>query len=347
MTGRAIALRYEQLSGLQKAAIVMMTLGPETAGRVGAELSADELEALSLQIAHMESVPGDWVARVLSEWRDLAGAPAPPAAGGLDYARQVLDRAVGGPETSDIKNRIAVQLEESNGFRNLRAAHPAEIASRIRGEHPQTIAVLLAQLDPAQSAAVLAELAEDQSAEVVYRLARVERIAPEVMEVLRATYGSGSSWDGARGASVQGGPAAVAAVLNRMRLAREQGLLEHIARRDRHMAEEIRNLMFVFEDLIKLDDRALQRLLRDVQTKELALALKSSSEELKERIFSLLSNRAADVLREEMEFLGLVRAREVEIAQANVIKLLRALEDTGEIAPADDTDMVSGYEGRS
>jgi len=200
---------------------------------------------------------------------------------------------------------------------------------------------LLAHLEPDQTAGVLRELPPEIGSEVLLRLARLEKVLPEVLNVLERTYGAESSVSLSRDMSVAGGPEAVAAVLNRLPGSVEKDLLGGIGNKDPELCDAIKNLMFVFEDISRLDDRGLQRLLRDVQMKELALALKAASDGLKQRILPLMSTRAADALREEMEFLGPVRLRDVETAQANIVRMVRSLEEAGEIViGGGDDDMV-------
>lgn len=322
---------YDRLNGRQKAAIVLMAMGPESAAEITKSLTPTELEEITFEIARIDQVPTDVLTAVVSEWGQLETALHSIAEGGVEYARQILEHTLGPQKAAAVLKRIEGQLRESAGFHNLRNADPAQVTGLVRNEHPQTVALLLAHLEPEQTAAVLKELPTKLGGEVLFRLAKMEKVLPEVLQVLERCYGTESTVSISRDLTEAGGLEAVANVLNLMTGSQEKELLEHLAWQDQELCEAVKNLMFVFEDVISLDDRSVQRLLRDVQTKELALALKAASEPLKVRVFSMLSQRAADALREEMEFLGPVRLRDVEQAQAAVVKLIRALEEAGEI----------------
>jgi len=331
----------QELSGTQKAAIVLMAMGPEAAAEITQKMSQDELEAIGFEIARLEQVPIDVARAVVEEWEQMGRAAVSIAQGGVEYARVVLEQAVGAQKAAAILKRIESQLRDSIGFQNLRNADPQQVSTLLRNEHPQTVALLLAHLDPAQAAAVLRELPATLGGDVLYRLANIEKVLPEVMQVLERSYGSESKLALSNDMSVAGGPASVAEVLNHITGTLEKELLDTLAQRDQDLCEKIKDLMFVFEDILRLDDRALQRVLREIQAKELALALKAASEALRERVLNSLSSRAADALKEEMEFLGPVRLRDVEAAQGNVVKVVRMLEEAGEIVTdAGDDDMV-------
>jgi flagellar motor switch protein FliG len=331
----------DRLNGKQKAAIVLMSMGPKAAADITKNLSQEELEDISFEIARMDQVSAELAAAVVSEWGQLETAMQSIAEGGVDYARQILEEAIGPSKAAAVLKRIEGQLRDNVGFNNLRNADAQQVTALIRNEHPQTVALLLAHLQPDQTAAVMKELPTKVGGEVLFRLAKMEKVLPEVLQVLERCYGTESTISISKDLSESGGLEAVANVLNLMTGSVEKELLEHLAWQDQELAEQVKNLMFVFEDLSKLDDRGLQRLLRDVQTKELALALKAATEPLKQRLLGMLSTRAADALREEMEFLGPVRLKDVEAAQANVVKLVRALEESGEIVVSGgEDDMV-------
>ena len=330
--------KIEDLTGRQKAAIVLMAMGPQSAGAITKNLGQQELEEISFEIARLDRVPSDIVTTVLAEWGQMETAAHSIAQGGVEYARQVLESALGAPKAAAIVKRIETQLRDNAGFQNLRNADPVQIGGLLRGEHPQTIALLLAHLEADMTASILREMPTDVGGEVLLRLAKLEKVLPEVLNVLERSYGSESSVSISNDMAVAGGPDAVANVLNRLAGSIEKELLEGIGTRDAALGEEIKNLMFVFEDLVRLDDRALTRLLRDVQTKDLALSLKAASDELKQRLTPLMSKRAAESLREEMDMLGPVRLRDVEAAQAEVVRLVRALEESGEIVIATNSD---------
>lgn len=331
----------DDLTGRQKAAVVMMAVGPKLAADIAKSLSPSEVEELSLEIARLDSVPKDIVVRVLAEWGQMEMAGQQIAEGGVEYARQLLEQSVGTQQANTILKRIDSELRESAGFRNLRTADPSQISALLRNEHPQTAALLIAHLHPEQTGAILRDLPAAFSGNVLLRLAKLDKVLPEVLSVLERCYGSESTVSISKDLSVAGGPKAVASILNAVAGSLEKELLEVIAERDADLSDEIKDLMFVFEDIIKLDDRSFQRVLRDVQMKELALALKTASEELKSKIVSLMSSRAADTLTEEISFLGPVRLRDVEAAQSAIVRMVRELEVAGEIViGGSDDDLV-------
>lgn len=323
--------RLDQLTGKQKAAIVLMALGPETAASITQKMSQDELEEITFEIARCEHVPAELARAVIEEWEQLETAAYSIAEGGVDYARRVLEQALGPQKAAVIIKRIETQLRDNSGFHNLRNADPQQIGTLLRNEHPQTIALLLAHLETAQAAAVVKELPTNIGGDVLTRMARMDKVLPEVLQVLERSYGSEAKLTLSHDLAVAGGPESVAEVLNLVTGSIEKDLLDSIAQHDAELCEQIKNLMFVFEDLVKLDDRTLQRVLREVQTRELAVSLKAASQALKERVFASLSKRAADALREEMEMLGPVRVKDVEAAQSAVVASVRALEEAGEI----------------
>jgi len=243
----------------------------------------------------------------------------------------VLDKAFGTTKAKEILKRIMGQLADTAGLQRLRNADPQQIANMLRGEHPQTVALILAHLQTTLTAAVLKEFDPSIGGEVTYRMAKMEKVSPDMLLLIERSFGSESELDFQAGMSRAGGPAAVAGVLNLLQGVLEKTLLEKITDRDHDLAEQIKNLMFVFEDIATLDDRALQRLLRDIDAKTLALSLKAASMELKERIQSQMSQRAVAALKEEMEMMGPVRMRDVEGAQSQIVTQVRALEESGDI----------------
>lgn len=327
-----------QLNGRQKAAILCMILGAETAAKITQQLSQEEVETISFEIARMDHVSGAMTESVLNEWVDLLRAADFLASGGVDYAREVLERAYGPAKATAMLKRIQNQLADTAGLQRLRNADPQQLSATLRGEHPQTIALILAHLEPPQTAAVLKEIDPEIGSQVVFRMAKMEKVSPEMLRLIERSLGSETDLAMSQGMSKSGGPEAVAAVLNLINPALEKELMDRLALRDKALVDQIKNLMFVFEDVLTLDDRAVQRLLREVDAKELALALKVASEELRAKIMGAMSQRAVASLKEEMEFLGPVRMRDVETAQSNIVAQVRALEESGEIVISAGTD---------
>lgn len=337
---RRMGMRAEDLTGIQRAAVFLMTLGPEESSLITSLMTPDELERITLEIARLDYVPVDVAESVLAEWRETERAAFSLAQGGVETARQILEAALGPERAAQVLERIEHELRETEGFRNLRLADPQQLASVLRNEYPQTIALILAHLQPIQVAEVVKLLDPDLGSEALYRMARMEKVHPEVLQVVDRSLSHDTALTISQDMTAAGGPSAVAEVLNLLPSSLEKELLAGIDRQDSELCEEVKGLMFVFEDIRNLDDRSLQTLLRDVETKDLALALKVSSDELKERIRSMLSQRASSALDEEMEFLGPVRLRDVEGAQAAIIKRVRALEEAGEVTISGGADDI-------
>ncbi len=333
-----------RLTGRQKVAVLCMALGSESAARITQQLTNDEAEAISYEIARLDAVTAEQAEQVLIEWLELTLALGSVSSGGLEYAREVLEKAYGVSRATQILKRIQNQLADTAGLYRLRKADPQQLGSMFRNEHPQTIALLLAHLEPGHTAAVLKELDPATGSEVVFRMAKMEKVSPDMLHLIERSIGTEADLSLAQGMATSGGPAAVAAILNFTAGSLEKMLLDGVAARDPKLCEEIKNLMFVFEDLASLDDRSLQRLLREVDAKQLALALKAASDELRGKITGAMSQRAVQALEEEMEYMGPVRLRDVEQAQATIVAQVRALEEAGEIVIAGGgaDDMVIG-----
>lgn len=319
------------LTGRQKVAIVCMAVGPESAARLTGPLDADEAEMISFEIAQMDRISPEMMNQVLQEWLEATLGVASLTTGGLEYARDVLERAYGKAKADAILRRIQSQLADTAGLHRLRKADPQQLATTLRGEHPQTAALVLAHLDPHQTGAILRELPTSFGADVLYRMAKMEKVSPEMLQLIERALSNEADLSFSQGMSAAGGPAAVASVLNLVSGTLEKELLEGMSERDAALCDQIKNLMFVFEDLVTLDDKSLQRLLREVEAKTLALALKAASDELKAKIMGAMSQRAVAALKEEIEFMGPVKMRDVETAQSGIVAQIRKLEETGEI----------------
>lgn len=330
----ALPSRERPLTGRQKIAIVCMAVGPEIAAKLTSQLSPDEAEQVALEVAQMDRVTPEATETVLSEWLESTLSVASLTTGGFEYARDVLERVYGKAKAEAILRRIQAQLSESAGLHRLRKADPQQLATTLRGEHPQTAALVLAHLDPAHVAQILRELPPAYGADVMYRMARMEKVSPEMLQLIERALSQEADLTFQQGMAAAGGPAAVAEVLNLVSGTLEKELLEGVSERDAALCEQIKNLMFVFEDLIGLDDKSLQRLLREVEAKSLALALKAASQDLREKIMGAMSQRAVAALKEEMEFMGPVKMRDVEQAQSGIVAQVRKLEETGELVLA-------------
>ncbi|MGV3710110.1 MAG: flagellar motor switch protein FliG [Gemmatimonas sp.] len=330
----------DRITGRQKVAIVCMALGSEHAAKVTAELHPEEAEIVALEMAQLSDVPPTLVDNILSEWLEQTLAVDSLTTGGVEFAREVLQKAFGSEKAQTILKRIQGQIDDSERFRKLRRADPQQLGNTLRGEHPQTIALVLAHLEPAHVANILRELDPQLGGDVMFRIARMEKVAPDMISLVERAIGSEADLAFTQGMSAVGGPAAVAAVLNLVNSVLEKEVLDHVGEKDTVLSDTIKNLMFVFEDLQSLDDKSLQRLMREVEVKQLALALKAASPELKTRIMGTMSQRAVQGLKEEMEFLGPVKMRDVEAAQTDIVGKVRALEETGEIVLSGGSDDV-------
>lgn len=319
------------LSGPQKAAVLCMVLGRDHAAKLTERLNPEEVEVISYEIARLEKVDGDLSDSVLKEWLDTARAAESIAMGGVDYAKEILEQAFGSQRAGFMLKRLQSQLNESAGLHRLRKVDPQQLGGMLRNEHPQTIALILAHLDPSQTAAVIKEIGPEIGKAVIYRMASMEKVSPEMLELIERALGPETELNLNQGLSVAGGPQSVAAVLNLIPPSLEKELLDGLNTEDAELCEQVKNLMFVFEDIIALDARAMQRVLREIESKDLALALKIASEELKASIMGAMTKRAVEALEEEMEFLGPVRLRDVETAQVMIVGKVRALEEAGEI----------------
>jgi flagellar motor switch protein FliG len=331
LADKGASLTAADLTGPQKVAVLCMALGAEEAVKLTQSLSPEEAEEISFHIAQMEQVSASTVEAVFNEWADMAVAVDSLAVGGLGYATEVLHKAFGAPKATQTLTRIQSQLADSAGLNRLRSADPGQLASTLRGEHPQTIALVLAHLESQQTATVIRELDPQLGGEVMYRMGRMEKVAPDMMLLVEKALSNEADLSFTRGLKAAGGPDAVASVLNHVSGTLEKDLLDRINERDAALCEQIKNLMFVFEDLIKLDDKSLQRLLREVEARVLSLALKNAKEELRNRIMGGMSQRAVTALKDEMAMMGAVRVRDVEAAQAQIVAQVRALEAAGEI----------------
>ena len=339
-TELARATEKEQLTGRQKVAVLCMTIGPEAASHITQHLTQREVEDITFEIARTTQVPGTLADAVLMEWIETARAAESLTQGGVSLAQEILERAFGSNRATQILKRIKDQIDDTAGLTRLRNADPQQLANMVRGEHPQTIALILAHLEPGQTATVLKHLGSELGKEVVLRMARMDRVSPEMLQMIERTLSAEPDLNMAQGMRASGGPASVAEVLNLLPPTLEKELIDGIGAHDPELCEEIKALMFVFEDLVTLDDRSIQRLLRDVDSKELALALKAASESLRDRLMSAMSQRAVAALKEEMEFLGPVRLRDVESAQTRIVAQVRQLEEAGEIVISSGGDDV-------
>jgi flagellar motor switch protein FliG len=318
-------------AGVRKAAILLVQIGQENAAKVMAHLRESEVEAISAEISNLDSLGGQETEAVLEEFRDIAGAHANVMRGGPAFARALLEESLGYERAEAIMNRLAASAMQLP-FQFLHRADPRQLLSFISGEHPQVIAVLLAHIPSDKATLVLSGLEPERQADVAHRIAVMDRTSPEILQKLEAVLERKmSSVLQPLDFSTVGGVDPLVAIINRSDRATERLIVEGLQARDPDLAEQIKSRMFMFEDIVMLEDRGMQQVLRQVENGDLALALKGVSEEVRAKVTSNMSERAAATLLEDLELLGPVLLRQVEEAQQKVILTIRRLEDAGEI----------------
>ena len=315
----------------QKVAIVMVALGEEISGEVMKHLSDYEIEEITQAIAGLKNISVDIMDRILEEYEQHLMAGEWASQGGVDFARQALERAVGPRKAQEILDRISSQ--STSGFYMLRNVPPDQIAPFISHEHPQSVALILSQLEADQASGILAQLPELLQTDVAYRIATMENITPNVLKEIEESL-EALLRDVLGGNQDVGGPKVVADILNLTGSSVEKNVLDNMDAQDPEVAESVRNLMFVFNDISKLSDREIQTLMREVDQKDLVVALKSASDEMKDKILGNMSDRVRTFITEEMEFQGPMRLSEVEEVQLRIVQQVRQLEEQGQITIA-------------
>ncbi|CAM3355988.1 flagellar motor switch protein FliG [Marinicrinis lubricantis] len=318
------------LSGRQKAALLLITLGPEVSAQIFKHLRDDEIEQLTLEIANVRKVSTETKETVLSEFHEICMAQEYISQGGLAYAKEVLEKALGGQKAVDILNRLTATLQV-RPFDFARKADPAQILNFIQNENPQTIALVLSYLKSDQASVILSSLSQEKQADVAKRIALMDSTSPEVVSQVERILEQKLSATVTQDYTNAGGIESIVQILNGVDRGTERTILDSLEIQDPELAEEIKKRMFVFEDIVNLDNRSIQRIIRDVENADLQLALKVSSDDVRDVIFRNMSKRMADTFKEEMEFMGPVRLRDVEEAQTRIVATIRKLEETGEI----------------
>ncbi len=325
-----MARQRHALTGKQKAAILLISLGPDVSAQVYKHLTDEEIEQLSLEISSVKRVDSDLKENVLDQFHQIALAQDYISQGGVGYAKTVLEKAFGQQEATSIINRLTSSLQV-RPFDFARKADPQQVLNFIMNEHPQTIALVLSYLDAEQSGQILSELPQDMQAEVAKRIALMDSTSPEIISQVEQVLEKNLSASLTEDYTQTGGIEAVVEVLNGVDRSTERTILDSLEIQDPELADEIKKRMFVFEDIVILDNRAIQRVIREVDAEDLRLSLKVSSEEVQELIFSNMSERMAVTFKEEMEYMGPVRLRDVEEAQMRIVSSIRRLEEIGEI----------------
>jgi flagellar motor switch protein FliG len=322
--------KEEGIKGVQKAAILLIALGPERSAGIFKHLKEDEIEELTLEIANTRSVTPQIKEDVINEFYEVCLAQQYIAEGGINYARDLLEKALGNEKAMDVIGKLTASLQVKP-FEFVRKTDATQLINFIQDEHPQTIALILSYLSPAQASQILSALPPERQADVAKRIAMMDRTSPDVTKEVEKVLESKLSSLVNQDYTVIGGVDAVVEILNSVDRGTERHIMETLEIEEPELADDIRKKMFVFEDVLLLDDRAIQRVLRDVDNSDLSIALKGSNEQVQAAIFNNLSKRLAVMIKEDMEFMGPVRMKDVEEAQQKIVNIIRKLEDSGEI----------------
>jgi flagellar motor switch protein FliG len=325
--------KVSSISSREKIAILMVVLGNDIAAEVYRNLDDTSIELITLEVANLRKITPELKLEVMKEAQEILMAREFMAKGGVEYARDVLERALGPERAQNLLTRITASLQV-RPFDFMRHTDAQQVLSCIQGEHPQTIALILSYLEASQAAAIISGLPAVMQAEVAKRIAKMDRITPEVLREVERVLERKLSTVMGQDFTLAGGIDAVVAIINSADRGTERNIMEYLEENDPELAEEIKKRLFVFEDIIRLDDRSLQRVLREVDMKELGLALKGATEELRSKFFKNMSKRAAEMLQEDMDYMGPVRVKDVEESQQKVVNVVRALEEAGEIVVA-------------
>ncbi len=323
----------KELTGRQKAAIFLVTVGSEISSEIFKHLREDEIESLTFEIARLDNVDSEDRDRVLQEFQELMMAQDFITSGGIDYARELLEKSLGSQKAVDIINRLTSSLQV-RPFDFIRRTDPTHLLNFIQQEHPQTIALILAYLEPQKASVILGSLPHDIQSDVAKRIATMDRTTPEALREVERALEKKLSTLSTEDYTTAGGVESIVEILNLVDRSTEKIIIESLEEEDPELAEEIKKRMFVFEDIVMLDDRAIQKVLREVDTSELAKALKAVDSEVQDKIYRNMSKRAAGLLKDDMEYMGPIRMKDVEESQQKIVSIIRKLEEQGEIVVA-------------
>lgn len=320
----------DKMPGIQKAAILLIALGPERSSTIFKHLKEEEIEELTLEIANTRSVTPQIKEEIIDEFYEVCLAQQYIAEGGIAYAKDLLEKALGSDKAMDVIGKLTASLQVKP-FEFVRKADPSQLLNFIQDEHPQTIALILSYLPAGQAALIVSALPPERQSDVAKRIALMDRTSPDVIKEVEKVLESKLSSLVNQDYTIIGGVDAVVDILNTVDRGTEKHIMETLEIEEPELADEIRKKMFVFEDILLLDDRAIQRVLRDVDNNDLALALKSANEQVQTAVFNNLSKRLAVMIKEDMDFMGPVRMKDVEEAQQKIVNIIRKLEDSAEI----------------
>ncbi|SFH50366.1 flagellar motor switch protein FliG [Tindallia magadiensis] len=320
----------DELTGKEKAATLLISLGPEYSSKIFQHLNDEEIEELTLEIANMKKVPPDVKEKILEEFHQICVAQEYISEGGINYAKDVLEKALGSQKAMDIINKLTASLQVKP-FDFARKADPSHLFNFIQNEHPQTIALILAYLPSDQSSQIISSLEQEKQTEVAHRIATMDRTSPEVIKEVEIVLEKNLSSLVSQDYTSAGGIQSIVDILNAVDRGTEKNIMDTLEVQDAELAEEIRKRMFVFEDIINLDSASIQRFIREIDNNDMAVALKGATEELANVFFGNMSKRMAEMIKEDMEFMGPIRLRDVEEAQQKIVNVIRKLEETGEL----------------
>lgn len=323
--------RLKDISGIQKAAMLMVALNIEAASAVFKYLDPVDIESLSAEITKVKNIPSKTVDIVIDEFYSMVTAREYVLEGGIDFAQNLLEKTFGIPKAHEIIDKVK-RLTTLKGFDVLKRAEPAQLINFLNKEHPQTMALILSQLQPEQTANALKELPEDLRLDVAHRIATLGKIAPQTLKQIEHVVDDIAGLSMSQSVGKLGGPKCLAGILNRLNVSITKDILIKLEERDPDTSYQVKRLMFIFDEIINISDKDIQKILREVDRKDLALSLKIADERLKEKIFKNMSERAADLLKEELQYMGMVKLKEVEDAQARIIDIIKALEEAGQIS---------------
>lgn len=320
----------DSYNGVQKAAILLIALGPEKSANVFKHLKEEEIEELTLEIANTRSVSPQTKESILEEFYQVCLAQQYIAEGGIGYAKELLEKALGSEQAQNVITKLTASLQV-RPFEFVRKTDPSQLLNFIQDEHPQTIAMILSYLPSSQASVIVSALPPEKQADVAKRIALMDRTSPDVIKEVERVLERKLSSLVNQDYTIVGGVDAIVNILNTVDRSTEKHIMENLEIEEPELADEIRKKMFVFEDILLLDDRAIQRVLRDVDNNDLGIALKAANEEVQNVIFKNLSKRLAAMIKEDMEFMGPVRMKDVEEAQQKIVGIIRKLEDSAEI----------------
>ena len=322
--------KEEKLTGKKKVAIMLLSMGSEVSSRILKQFTEQEIESVTMEIANLSRVEKEIRDDVLEEFILITQAQQFMLEGGVDFARDLLEKTLGHHKAVDIIKRLKEQIKVKP-FTFVRHTDPKQLVNMISREHPQTIALILSYLDSQQAALVISYLPEEMRSDVARRIAMMDRTSPEILKEVEKVLKEKLSTVFQQDFTQAGGVDTVVDILNRVDRGTEKLILEALEKEDAELADEIRQRMFIFDDIITLDDSSIQRVVREVDSKDLAKALKGVNEEVKDRILRNISKRAGEMLKEDLEFMGPVRLREVEESQQRIVGIIRRLDESGEI----------------